>query len=670
MPQVDSSLTEHAGATMATTCATCHSLVLEGGWMDQGLRVELVALKESGSSTPACLTCALLWQAVCAAVKEETTMPDILFESILIESKPPKHPGPMVVHLYPDPVAHGVGEKTIQLYTTEDDSPAPWDIIGQGFHIPESGLSPSCVALAREWLDMCVHAKGKHANCNKPTIPVLPTRVISVGDDETAPRLVISGADQQAHYAALSHCWGGSTPTKTTTSNLEAYTTSLPADLPKTFLDAIRVAQALGISYIWIDSLCIIQDCPEDWQREASRMAQVYANAYVTIFADAAPDSTSGFLDPPPREAPAKFTVPYKTGLFRSGAIHVRRRGFLAEELPFHTWTTDQDDSGRSRLSSRGWVFQERLLSPRTLHFSRNEIAWECRSVCECECSATSLRTLRTTSVMKHFLYPQDPDVSLVETNWRSEIVPAYTQLDLTFSTDRLPAIEGLAKAASTLRSDDQYVAGLWRNSMKADLLWYISRDGRPSDRIVDGGAPTWSWASVTGAAIYDTRPVAEDSELAVLDVITGEGDAPALLVRGHLVKVELADTAFDSPMVLLGPDDELATVWDVKGSGKEFKHTYFLVFGADGKGPFGLLLAAEPPGHSGTQFRRIGYVPGYRVSRWRRSWGSGGWNSGEDSDEYISEVSDDIWEEANRDGSMVWIEEVFQGEVVTFKMI
>ncbi|KAM5383361.1 hypothetical protein ACJZ2D_002054 [Fusarium nematophilum] len=657
---------------MAPTCATCHSLVLEdeGGWMDQGLQVNLPALKESGSSAPACPTCALLWQAVCAAVKEKTTKPDILYESILIESKPPKHPGPLVVHLYPDPVAYGVGDETIQLYTTEDDNPAPWDVIGRGFHIPESGLSPSCVALAREWLDMCVHAEGKHANCTKATIPVLPTRVISVGDDETAPRLVISEAGQQAHYAALSHCWGGSTPTKTTSSNLEAYTTSLPADLPKTFLDAIRVARALGVSYIWIDSLCIIQDCPEDWQHEASRMAQVYANAYVTIFADAAPDSTSGFLDPPARQAPAKFTLPYKTGLFRSGVIHVRRRGFLAEELPFHSWTTDEDGSGRSRLSSRGWVFQERLLSPRTLHFSRNEMAWECRSVCECECSATSLRTLRTTSVMKHFLYPQDPDVSLVETNWRSEIVPAYTQLDLTFPTDRLPAIEGLAKAASTLRSDDQYVSGLWRNSMKADLLWYISRGGRPSDRIVDGGAPTWSWASVTGAAIYDTRPAAEDSELAVLDVITGERSAPVLLVRGHLVKVELADTMFDSPTVRLGPDDELATVWDVEGSGNEFKHTCFLVFGADGNGPFGLLLAAEQPGHSSKQFRRIGYVPGYRVSRWRRSWGSGGWNSGEDSDEYISEVSDDIWEEANRDGSMAWVEEVFQGEATTFKMI
>ncbi|KAF4470501.1 het domain-containing [Fusarium albosuccineum] len=620
--------------------------LLENEGLDQGLEVDMSALKESAATCP---TCALVWQAICAAVEEETSAPDVLFKSMLIENKPPKHPGPMIIHIYPDPVAYGVDEKMLQLYTTEDDNPAPWDLIGRGFHIPEYGLSPSCVALAREWLDMCVHAKEKHANCAKAGIPVLPSRVVLVGDDETAPRLVISEAGQQGHYAALSHCWGGITSIMTTTSNLEEYTDSLPADLPKTFLDAICVARALDIPYIWIDSLCIIQDSPEDWQHEASRMAQVYANAYVTIFADAAPNSTSGFLDSPSRQAPARFTVPYKTGLLGSGVINVRTRGFLAEELPFHSWTGNEYDSGRSKLSRRGWVFQERLLSPRTLHFSSNEMAWEC-------------------SVMKHFLYPQDPDVPLIETNWRSDIVPAYTQLDLTFETDRLPAIEGLAKAANALRSTDQYIAGLWRNSIKDDLLWHVTRNGWPSFRIENGGVPTWSWASVTGAVIYNTRQVAEDDDLEVLDVVTNEGNTPVLLVRGHLVKVEVADATFGSSgMVLLGPDDELAVLWDVRSSAREFKHTYFLVFGADGNGPFGLLLAPELPGPTDKQFRRIGYISGYHVSKRRRSWGSGGWVSESTS---VSEVSDDVWEEANQAGAMEWVEEIFQGEAKTFRIV
>lgn len=75
-------------------------------------------LKESANATP-CYTCALLWEAISTTVKEETAMPEVLYESILVESKPPKHPGPMVVHLYPDPVAHAISEKTFQLYTTD-----------------------------------------------------------------------------------------------------------------------------------------------------------------------------------------------------------------------------------------------------------------------------------------------------------------------------------------------------------------------------------------------------------------------------------------------------------------------------------------------------------------------------------------------------------------------
>ncbi|UPK91972.1 hypothetical protein LCI18_002907 [Fusarium solani-melongenae] len=660
-----------SGLSTATPCTTCHTLALGDEYADKGLKLALSDLQKSAIKTRACAACALLWNAVSAALKQETRKPPVLYESILIEYKPPKHPGPMVVHLYPDPVAHRVVEKTLQLYTLEGDVPAPWDLIGRGFHIPEYGLSSSCVALAREWLGMCVRAEGKHANCTKATVPLLPTRVILVGDDEVPPRLVIAEPGQQAYYAALSHCWGGSTPTKTTTATVQDYTTSLPADLPKTFLDAIKVARVLGIPYLWIDSLCIIQDSAEDWQHEASRMAQVYANAYVTIFADAAPDSTSGFLDPPSRDATPRFNVPFKTQDLEEGVLHIRTRGFLAEELPFHTWTT-KGGKGRSKLSTRGWVFQERLLSPRTLHFSRNEMAWECRSVCECECSATSLRTLRTMSVIKHFLYPQNIDASNVQASWRSDIVPAYTQLGLTFPTDKLPAIEGLARAAGKLRSDDEYVFGLWRNSIKADLMWHIPRNGRSSNRIVDGGAPTWSWASLTGEAVYDTRQLAKDSDLAILDVITGEGSPPTLLVRGHLVEVELPDSLWGNPRVFLGPDDELAILWDVHGLGKKFAHPYFLVCGADGNGPFGLLLVAGLSVDTSKQFRRVGYIPGYRITRRRRSWWSGGWVShGESvSDESVDVVSDETWDQANEAGAVEWAKEVFQGEATTFRII
>ncbi|ROT43781.1 HET-domain-containing protein [Sodiomyces alkalinus F11] len=712
--------------TTNNACPTCLSLLLKDDYVDNGLRIPLSELRASATSTSPCSACLLLWQAVCTGMKPPTQRPDMAYRSMRLEGRPLTYWDPLVIHVYPDRVAWGKTVQTLQLYITNDDKPTPWKLIGRGYHISEHGLSDNCVSLAREWLDMCVNTKGKHKNCPPVSIPELPTRVVFVGDHHsTAPRLVLSSPGQRAHYAALSHCWGGSTPTMTTTDNLHLYTVSLPTDqLPRTFLDAIKVARALRIEYIWIDSLCIVQDSPEDWQREASRMAQVYANAHVTISADAAADSAAGFLDAPSRQVPATFTLPYKesVGAPGPGVAHVRQRGFLAEELPFHTWTSrnedeDEDgrdsdaDSGRSKLSTRGWVFQERLLSPRTLHFARNEMAWECRSVCECECSATSLRTLRTRSVMKHFLQPphnegdadsnanRNGNVSSAESSWRVDIIPAYTQLDLTVQTDRLPAIAGLAQAAETLRRNDRYVAGLWRNSLRDDLLWAVSVNalGKTSRRIVGGGAPTWSWASVTGSITYHIKSGAEmDPGLSVLDVgVSAEGlrTSPVLSIRGHLIKVDLG-TPWSHNMANATPDIGLTVVRDVLNMTEDIEDLakaschYGLIFGssAKGNGPFGLLLrgggdqnlisSGQPDGSrsSGvnmkTPFRRIGYVQGYRAARRIRRWGSGGWDS--DSDDFFDEndhgpvFTPGGMKDEKRQR---WLEGVLQGETTTLKI-
>ncbi|KAH7133902.1 heterokaryon incompatibility protein-domain-containing protein [Dactylonectria macrodidyma] len=658
-------------------CPTCKSLVLGDDLASTGIPIVLSDLRQSASRRHACPACALLWQAVCAVVKPETSMPEVSFESILVEHRPLTLSSPMVVHIFPDPVAHGRTAKSLQIYTTADDAPPPWDLIGRGLHIPEHGLSEGCVSLAREWLDTCVNAKGKHTNCTMVRNTELPTRVVRVGDQGATPRLV-NGLGLRARYVALSHCWGGSTPTKTTTTNLDEYMNSLPAELPKTFSDAIHFTRALEIDYIWIDSLCIIQDSPQDWQKEASKMAQVYTNAYVTISADAASDSMAGFLDAPSREAPPRFTLQYKAGnAGDAGVVHVRRRGFLAEELPFHTWTTKNNDSGRSKLASRGWVFQERLLSPRTLHFSQSEMAWECKSVCECECSATSLRTLRTTSVIKHFLHPREGDISHAESSWRLDIVPAYTQLDLTFPEDRLPAIAGLAQATEELRSGDEYVAGLWRNSMAADMLWQSSLSGKPSRRIAHGGAPTWSWASVTGAVMYGAKSET-GSELAVLDVILADGDPPVLAIEGHLIKVELENSWSDRNGVAIpDPSIRLAVIWDVCRDDRELGEAYFLMFGsnADGNGPFGLLLCAENRYNSQKPLRRIGYIQGYRAMRRHRRWGSGGWDSGEDSildgDDNPSLPSTGPVANTNREHLRAeWLRKISQGKTTTLQLL
>ncbi|KAF0320296.1 het domain-containing protein [Colletotrichum asianum] len=115
------------------------------------------------------------------------------------------------------------------------------------------------------------------------------------------PRLVLHASSEEiGNYVALSHCWGPEQlhPPETTWSNLRQRQECIDlTTLPSTFRDAVLVTRNLGVQYLWIDSLCIVQDDTADWQTESSKMAGYYSNAYLVISAAQAEDSTQGFLD-------------------------------------------------------------------------------------------------------------------------------------------------------------------------------------------------------------------------------------------------------------------------------------------------------------------------------------------------------------------------------------
>lgn len=245
--------------------------------------------------------------------------------------------------------------------------------------------------------------------------------MIDVGLVNADVHLHISHAGERGQWVALSHCWGSVTPIKTTTSTLHEHVEGLPTEMPKTFADAIFVTRALGQRYLWIDSLCILQDSTDDWMAESSAMHQIYSQAILTIVADAATDSTSGFLQPPARQVKKTSIVHYDSGGAAAerdpaccGVVHVRQRGELAFQLPYHDFREDDnwrfsEEPIHSKLSTRGWAFQERLLSPRTLHFGPSEMGWECRALCTCECSAENERTSLVTGLLKGTIALQPP---------------------------------------------------------------------------------------------------------------------------------------------------------------------------------------------------------------------------------------------------------------------
>lgn len=219
------------------------------------------------------------------------------------------------------------------MFTWEDQSSFIWPAIGRAYDIL-AGISRSELTLAGSWLNDCITRKGKHQNCGKnEDPPLLPTRVIDVGSSDA--NLHISHTGEKSHYIVLGHCWGGVVPIMTTTSTIHGFMRRLPLEMPKTFADAIAVTRTMGQRYLWIDSLCILQDLVDDWIAESSYMDQVYSQALFTIVADAVEGSTSGFLKPPARNVrKTSLVICDRTNLTDGTAlhtaVHIRERGDLA----------------------------------------------------------------------------------------------------------------------------------------------------------------------------------------------------------------------------------------------------------------------------------------------------------------------------------------------------
>lgn len=204
----------------------------------------------------------------------------------------------------------------------------------------------------------------------------LPTRLIEVGCESSPNVRLVSGTshlDRGTKYIALSHMWGPNhqETLKTRRANVQGrkeWVISL-SQLPRTFLDAVKVTRSLGHQFLWIDSLCIIQDDTEDWRYESQRMEEVFSSAYCVIAATCASGTDDGFLKPRSERQAVPMTD-----------VKSRISYYVCEAL--------NDFSGHvdgSEINSRGWVLQERALARRTIHFTSSQTYWECGSGVRCE---------------------------------------------------------------------------------------------------------------------------------------------------------------------------------------------------------------------------------------------------------------------------------------------
>jgi hypothetical protein len=315
--------------------------------------------------------------------------------------------------------------------------------------------------------------------------PKLPSRVIDVGplDGSQEPHLYICETPTNGFWVALSHCWGTIPLLRTTTETLVDHTRGIPmSKLPPSFRDAVLIVRKLGVRYLWIDSLCIIQNDVADWRAESEQMSRIYGMSFLTIIAAGDSDSHGGcFVQRSVRVSPAQIHPPDSPGPFYVTDYITNFND--GSSLP-------RDHADREPVERRGWCFQEALLPKRTLSYGTKMMTWRCQS--------GSFPEQGHHRNQPQTLYYELDRSKHGYSRWET-IVQEYTRRSLTYQKDRFVALAGIVAELSRIWNDT-YLAGLWRGDLLRQLLWRADAQAEPTTGIeaprthsVDFYAPSWS---------------------------------------------------------------------------------------------------------------------------------------------------------------------------------
>ncbi|KAI1733762.1 heterokaryon incompatibility protein-domain-containing protein [Xylaria scruposa] len=421
------------------------------------------------------------------------------------------------------------------------------------------------LGLARQWLRKC---QDSHVKCKEVAQMYMPLRVLHISSGCNSCDFCITietktKGEAVEPYAALSYCWGGDQPYKTTKARMESGNVTLEwCKLPKSLQDAIKITSAVGLQYLWADSLCIVQDDEEDKTLQIADMARVYSQATVTIIASRASRAVDGFL----------------------GEINLTAQTRLAVRLPFRCPGQEQTvgaayltcfEGSRDRgepIDSRAWTLQERYLSKRVLEFGSLQTHWTCAT--SSSTASPSNRTVADSSdsYANGWKWNQDSEghdsqmmylhtdllADLVyfathrssaawvreslHSRWQT-VLSEYTPRLLSVPTDRILGISGVAEIfLSHLRNEGQdeteeYLAGIWKSSLPSMLCWHtvVARgvkrskpeNSDPQDSTVGVKGrlqiskayqgPSWSWTSVNSHVEFIFGRACDRDCLAVL---------------------------------------------------------------------------------------------------------------------------------------------------------
>ncbi|KAK0631308.1 heterokaryon incompatibility protein-domain-containing protein [Immersiella caudata] len=363
--------------------------------------------------------------------------------------------------------------------------------------VPNSHLS---FERARRWLKACTQ---EHIRCQAFNTPYMPTRILEISkDNNIAVRLVTN--PPAAPYTTLSYCWGGDQAAKATIDCLPAYESNIPVDsLPKTIREALIVTQGIGLRYLWVDALCIIQDSEEDKSLQISQMHRIYRGSHFTIATTVANTSADGFLHPRTSYRGTILRARFDDNVFGHILITPNQAAPISADVPDH------------RLFTRGWTFQENQLSTRIIAYTDREMVYQCLESRHRDGgddlsiafdSSRSFGRFFPDNTIRRVLSYLDPG-NRSFAGYRHPLAwfratEVYTSRELTVPGDKLPALAAIAEEYRLVQGPQAgtYLGGLWKEDFLLQCLWTVTAAAREVRRPAEYRAPSWSWASVDGS--------------------------------------------------------------------------------------------------------------------------------------------------------------------------
>ncbi|KAL0937531.1 uncharacterized protein CTRU02_207262 [Colletotrichum truncatum] len=416
--------------------------------------------------------------------------------------------------------------------------------------ISKAPLDVPMIVKLMMWMGTCLLS---HPQCDRSHHESrMPTRLVDLGDHQTPLKKahVIKTRGSRMPYSCLSYCWGGDSRNhcRLLRSNVQQLQGAIfSQSVPKTVRDAMWISKAIGVRYIWIDALCIVQDDDVDWRAQAPWMGQFYGNAVVTIAATSSEHADMGMFKE--RVVERYELQPCK----------------IFGQIPQRPLPHTHRHFTSAPINQRAWTMQELYLSRRIIHMTDASAAWECYTHKGVEFSpADDASDMFPYSEIKEIFRSEPDDAEIMYEAWHA-FVTEYSSKSMTKQDDILVAVSSLAEIVSK-RTQDDYLAGLWRANLVNDLLWQTD-ESRSRSKVYS--APSWSWASTHGSGVdsirfLDPGPAETTVEINEATVEYLDSNPKSKALSGHLGitgRIAEAEICFDQSWAAFGGEGLIIVV-------------------------------------------------------------------------------------------------------------